>query len=186
MADTEMTRHKTKQRAPPVFDSGELQSLRLRVIAEGVETREQLNFLQTQGCGEGQGLYFSRPVTADQFAEIAKCASTSKVSPWAPTDASAGMKVVAPKRPSHPSRVGRLIVERFRPEMGQSPGRARRFRSGLLRDASHVFVPPLMDLLCHAARYRVSYDRRRLLPSQPIARITPTRQGQGNPSGSAP
>ena len=30
-------------------------------------------------------------------------------------------KVVAPKRPSHPSRVGRLIVERFRPEMGQSP-----------------------------------------------------------------
>ena len=67
------------------------QSLRLRVIAEGVETREQLNFLQTQGCGEGQGFYFSRPVTADQFAEIAKCASTSKVSPWAPTDASAGI-----------------------------------------------------------------------------------------------
>ncbi len=40
-------------------------SLNQRVIAEGVETREQLAFLQAQGCGEGQGFYFSRPVTAE-------------------------------------------------------------------------------------------------------------------------
>ncbi len=40
-------------------------SLNQRVIAEGVETREQLVFLQAQGCGEGQGFYFSRPVTAE-------------------------------------------------------------------------------------------------------------------------
>jgi diguanylate cyclase (GGDEF)-like protein/PAS domain S-box-containing protein len=45
-------------------------SLRQRVIAEGVETREQLDFLQSQGCGEGQGYYFSRPVVAEQFAEL--------------------------------------------------------------------------------------------------------------------
>ena len=45
-------------------------SLKQRVIAEGVETREQLDFLQTQGCDEGQGYYFSRPVVAEQFTEI--------------------------------------------------------------------------------------------------------------------
>jgi diguanylate cyclase (GGDEF)-like protein/PAS domain S-box-containing protein len=45
-------------------------SLKQRVIAEGVETREQLEFLQTQGCGEGQGYYFSRPVVAEQFTEL--------------------------------------------------------------------------------------------------------------------
>jgi EAL domain-containing protein (putative c-di-GMP-specific phosphodiesterase class I) len=42
-------------------------SLGHRVIAEGVETREQLVFLQAEGCGEGQGYYFSRPVAAGQF-----------------------------------------------------------------------------------------------------------------------
>jgi diguanylate cyclase len=42
----------------------------LKVIAEGVETAEQLAFLQAQGCDEGQGYYFSRPIAADQFAQL--------------------------------------------------------------------------------------------------------------------
>ena len=37
-------------------------SLRMRCLAEGVETREQLQFLQLEGCVEVQGYYFSRPV----------------------------------------------------------------------------------------------------------------------------
>ena len=41
-----------------------------RVIAEGVETRGQLAFLQAHGCSEGQGYYFSRPVAADQFTKL--------------------------------------------------------------------------------------------------------------------
>src|SRR6185437_28860 len=45
-------------------------SLNQRVIAEGVETREQLNFLQRHGCSEGQGYYFSRPVEAEQAVEL--------------------------------------------------------------------------------------------------------------------
>jgi diguanylate cyclase len=44
--------------------------LKRRVIAEGIETQEQLGFLQAQQCGEGQGFYFSRPILADQFAAL--------------------------------------------------------------------------------------------------------------------
>jgi len=45
-------------------------SLKHRVIGEGVETPEQLAFLQAHGCDEGQGYYFSRPLVAQQFAKL--------------------------------------------------------------------------------------------------------------------
>src|SRR6202140_1976225 len=45
-------------------------SLHQRVIAEGVETQEQLEFLRAHGCDEGQGHYFSRPTGAQQFAHL--------------------------------------------------------------------------------------------------------------------
>jgi len=45
-------------------------SLKLRVIAEGVETSEQLEFLQEEDCVEGQGYYLGRPMTADEFAKL--------------------------------------------------------------------------------------------------------------------
>ena len=45
-------------------------SLHMRVVAEGVETREQLTFLQERGCPEGQGYYFSRPVIAAQLPRL--------------------------------------------------------------------------------------------------------------------
>jgi diguanylate cyclase (GGDEF)-like protein/PAS domain S-box-containing protein len=45
-------------------------SLKHRVIAEGVETEEQLTFLQAHRCDEGQGFYFSPPVPPEQFAEF--------------------------------------------------------------------------------------------------------------------
>ncbi len=45
-------------------------SLKHTIIAEGVETPEQLAFLQAHGCDEGQGYYFSRPVGAQQFAKL--------------------------------------------------------------------------------------------------------------------
>ena len=45
-------------------------SLKKRVIAEGVETREQMDFLTAEGCEEAQGYYFNRPMEADQFAKL--------------------------------------------------------------------------------------------------------------------
>ena len=46
------------------------QSLKLRVIAEGVETQEQLEFLRSHQCDEAQGYYFSRPVPSLQFSQL--------------------------------------------------------------------------------------------------------------------
>ena len=46
------------------------QSLNLRVVAEGVETQAELDFLQAHNCEEAQGYYFSRPVPADKFAQL--------------------------------------------------------------------------------------------------------------------
>jgi len=45
-------------------------SLKLRVVAEGVETREELAFLQAHQCDEAQGYYFGRPVLPEQFAAL--------------------------------------------------------------------------------------------------------------------
>ncbi|MFZ6748180.1 putative bifunctional diguanylate cyclase/phosphodiesterase [Undibacterium sp. Ren11W] len=45
-------------------------SLKLRVIAEGIENQKQLSFLKTLNCEEGQGNFFSRPLTADQFSQL--------------------------------------------------------------------------------------------------------------------
>jgi len=50
-------------------------ALNIRVIAEGVETQEQLKFLRDHGCYEFQGYLFSRPMAAAALTEMTRNAS---------------------------------------------------------------------------------------------------------------
>ncbi len=47
-------------------------NLKFKVVAEGVETQEQLNYLARHGCDEIQGYYFSKPMTASAIEGILK------------------------------------------------------------------------------------------------------------------
>jgi diguanylate cyclase (GGDEF)-like protein/PAS domain S-box-containing protein len=53
-------------------------SLRLKVIAEGVENEAQMSFLRHHRCGEIQGFYFSKPVSAGEAASILQCEDSIK------------------------------------------------------------------------------------------------------------
>ena len=44
-------------------------SLDMRICAEGVETKEQLDFLETEGCDEVQGFLVGAPMTVNQFEQ---------------------------------------------------------------------------------------------------------------------
>jgi len=53
-----------------IIDLGK--NLNLRIIAEGIETAEQLDFLKRHRCEEGQGFYFSKAVEPEAFALFLK------------------------------------------------------------------------------------------------------------------
>jgi EAL domain-containing protein (putative c-di-GMP-specific phosphodiesterase class I) len=54
--------------AAPIVAMGHI--LGFKVLAEGVETQEQLAFLREKGCDSYQGYIKSKPIPADQFAEL--------------------------------------------------------------------------------------------------------------------
>ena len=63
---------------PSLFLTSAVKSLRQRVIAEGVETRTQVDFLRRQGCGEEQCFFFSRPAVPERCAELFKSGISPK------------------------------------------------------------------------------------------------------------
>jgi diguanylate cyclase (GGDEF)-like protein/PAS domain S-box-containing protein len=53
-----------------IIDMGK--NLHMQVVAEGVETRRQLEILQEHGCPQAQGYHFGRPVSAEEFSRLVK------------------------------------------------------------------------------------------------------------------
>lgn len=48
--------------------------LQLPVLAEGIETLGELNFLAAEFCGAGQGYYFGRPAPIEHFGDLVRSA----------------------------------------------------------------------------------------------------------------
>lgn len=53
-------------------------SLRLKTLAEGVETAEQLQWLRSQHCDFAQGYFFSMPLPPDDMAELPAATTVSR------------------------------------------------------------------------------------------------------------
>ena len=53
-----------------ILDLGK--SLKLKMIAEGVENQQTRDYLQQKGCDEAQGYFFARPMPADEFYQFAR------------------------------------------------------------------------------------------------------------------
>jgi EAL domain-containing protein (putative c-di-GMP-specific phosphodiesterase class I) len=56
-------------------------SLKLNIIAEGVETREQLELITEMGIEDIQGFYFSRPLPAEDILPFVRRSSSRGVAP---------------------------------------------------------------------------------------------------------
>lgn len=52
------------------YSIGLSKQMNIKVVAEGVETKEQFDYLVAQGCDMIQGYYFSKPLSRDQFEEL--------------------------------------------------------------------------------------------------------------------
>jgi diguanylate cyclase (GGDEF)-like protein len=72
------------------------------VIAEGVERREQLDLLEAVGCDAGQGYYFARPMSQDDFVAWAR--------QWHTRSASSAIGNVSPIRPMRMSRAESAVA----------------------------------------------------------------------------
>jgi len=56
-------------------------TLSLTVVAQGVETKEQADFLRANACDEFQGFYFNKPVPAGQFKALLQAQATHRADP---------------------------------------------------------------------------------------------------------
>lgn len=95
--------------------------MRLRVVAEGVETQAQLGYLRQYGCDELQGYYFSKPLTPEAFAELllqGRALPTQQEDPEVPT------LLLVDDEPNILTALGRLLNEEGYRVLTANSGRA--------------------------------------------------------------
>jgi EAL domain-containing protein (putative c-di-GMP-specific phosphodiesterase class I) len=59
-------------------------TLSLTVVAQGVETREQAEFLRQNACDEFQGFYLNKPMPAEQMTELLRPSESAAIDPNLP------------------------------------------------------------------------------------------------------
>ena len=99
-------------------------SLNMRVVAEGVETPEELAFLQAHQCDEAQGYYFGRPVAPREFAKLLATGIAAPV--LARPRAVAAFSGRSAQRPRALAQARALLVEPALPSLREGlrlPGR---------------------------------------------------------------
>ncbi len=84
-------------------------ALGMRTCAEGVETTEQLAFLEAEGCDEVQGFYVSPPLAAADLAPFLAAALGARL-PWSRADA-----------PREPREAGRALIAGRQPAISHLP-----------------------------------------------------------------
>ncbi len=101
-------------------------ALNLCVIAEGVESQAQFDFLVGRNCTEFQGYYFSKPLSAEHFADLLRSRETAAVC----RDAAKSLRfreAAASRRKPRLSRICRALRGR---EPAALPAQASRFTAG--------------------------------------------------------
>ncbi|HEK9101009.1 EAL domain-containing protein [Bacillus pfraonensis] len=67
---TQMAEHREEEKAIVSTILSLANTLKFSVVAEGIETKEQLQFLQNNGCKYMQGYYFSKPLSGKEFMKF--------------------------------------------------------------------------------------------------------------------
>ena len=101
-------------------------SLKMDVIAEGVETAEQLTYLARQGCDQMQGYYFSKPLPVTEL-EVLLRAPTRLIMPLGPDGATLTTVLLVEADPERLSTLVRLLQrDGYRIFTAQSASRGSR------------------------------------------------------------
>lgn len=91
--------------------------LSLSVVAEGVETREQVERLRAADCDYIQGYYYARPMPADEFEEMLRskaCASQAEACGLRPAEGSARVLLAVDESEAYLDRVSQVFMGQYR------------------------------------------------------------------------